>query len=169
MPLAKKRGFYSILLLLSFSVMPSMPVLAESFIGEVVAVSSGDTIKVLRAGRVIAVRLEGIDCPDKEQGYSEEAKRFTEDFVFGKKVAVKVSRLNRRGQVVGQVILADGKNLNEALVKAGLAWWRISSSRDQRLGRLEREARNKRLGLWQEARPLPPWEYPNQRKLAMTR
>ena len=36
---------------------------AQTFTGEVVGISDGDTIKVLRSGQETKIRLEGIVCP----------------------------------------------------------------------------------------------------------
>ena len=37
---------------------------AADFSGRVVGVTDGDTISVMRDGRAVRVRLEGIDCPE---------------------------------------------------------------------------------------------------------
>jgi micrococcal nuclease len=56
--------------------------------------------------------------------------------------------------------LPDGRNLNQELVRAGLAWWyRQYAKRDQVLAALEQEARAAKRGLWVEASPVPPWEW----------
>jgi endonuclease YncB( thermonuclease family) len=38
---------------------------ADSFTGKVVGVADGDTIKVMRMGKAVKVRLHGIDSPEK--------------------------------------------------------------------------------------------------------
>lgn len=42
-----------------------IPSLLHAFEGKVVGVSDGDTIKVLKDGKQVRVRLSSIDCPEK--------------------------------------------------------------------------------------------------------
>jgi micrococcal nuclease len=138
---------------------------AEEFTGKVVGVSDGDTIKVLRAGKQVRVRLSGIDCPEKRQAFGKRAKRFTSDLVFAKTVTVKVMDIDRYKRIVGEVILEDGTNLNHALVRAGLAWWyQRYAPGDRELERLEKSARENKRGLWADPDPLPPWEFRKRRR-----
>jgi len=60
----------------------------KSFTGKCVGISDGDTISVLRDGKAVKIRLEGIDCPEKRQAFGKRAKQFTSDLLFGKKLKV---------------------------------------------------------------------------------
>ena len=60
---------------------------------------------------------------------------------------------------MGNLILADGRNLGRELVGSGYAWWFHKYSKDASLGKLEAEARKKRIGLWVDADPVTPWEW----------
>ena len=63
-------------------------------------------------------------------------------------------------RTIGEVILPDGMNLNQELVKQGWCWWyREYAPGDTELKKLEREAREERKGLWAAAHPVPPWEW----------
>ncbi len=67
---------------------------------------------------------------------------------------------DRYGRLLGWVELPGGSTLNETLVAEGLAWhYRRYAPREARLARLEEEARAARRGLWQEANPVPPWQW----------
>jgi len=101
-------------------ILPSL-LLAASFQGKVVSVSDGDTIKVLKDGKQVKIRLAAIDCPEKGQPYGQKAKRFTADMVAGKTVKVWETDTDRYGRIVGFVFVGD-KNLNKELLSAGLAW-----------------------------------------------
>ena len=81
------------------------------------------------------------------------AKQFTSGLAFGKTVVVRVRGRDRYGRTIGDVILPDGRNLNQELVRAGYAWWFRRYSADQRLAALEAQARASRRGLW--ADPIP--------------
>lgn len=131
--------------------------------GQVVAVTDGDTIKVLRDQRQYKIRLNGIDAPEKKQAYGQKAKSYLSSLVFGKKVTVIVRDTDRYGRYVGDVMIG-GKSANESMVAAGLAWFYAEYSKDQALAALEREAKAKRLGLWVESSPTPPWKYRHKKK-----
>ncbi|HEV8620717.1 MAG TPA: hypothetical protein VGQ79_06805 [Nitrospiraceae bacterium] len=49
----------------------------EEFSGPVVSVLDGDTIEVLHNSRAERIRLNGIDCPEKGQGFGKRAKQAT--------------------------------------------------------------------------------------------
>ena len=58
------------------------------------------------------------------------------------------------------MILPDGDNLNQILVKEGMCWWyRKYAPGNTVLEELETDAREKRMGLWAETQPIPPWEW----------
>ena len=52
--------------------------------GRCVAVSDGDTIKVLATGRELRIRVAWIDCPELGQAFGRRAKQFMRALVFGK-------------------------------------------------------------------------------------
>ena len=45
------------------------------------------------------------------------------ELAFGKIVKVMPRATDRYGRIVGDVVLPDGRVLNEELVRVGLAWW----------------------------------------------
>lgn len=127
--------------------------------GKVVGISDGDTIKILYKNRQLKVRLYGIDCPERTQPFGFKAKKLTSQLCFGKMVQVISHGKDRYGRILGEVILPDGKNLNEELVKNGFAWYYEKYVNDPALYRLEREAREEELGLWIQSNPTPPWDF----------
>lgn len=132
---------------------------AEEFSGPVVGVTDGDTITVLRAGQPERVRLLGIDAPEKRQAHGAQAKAFVSSLAHGTTVTVRTTERDRNGRILGEVLLPDGRSLNQELVRAGYAWWFRRYSRDPVLARLEQEAREGRRGLWADRAPEPPWDY----------
>jgi micrococcal nuclease len=129
--------------------------------GKVVAVADGDTITVQQEMGPAKIRLQGIDAPEKAQPSGEQAKQFTTGLVLGKNVSVEVITKDKYGRTVGIVFVGEPPQcLNDELLRAGLAWWfRKYSPGDQRLARLEEEARKAKRGLWAEAHPVPPWQW----------
>jgi endonuclease YncB( thermonuclease family) len=124
------------------------------FTGKVVGVTDGDTIKVMHHGKAEKIRLSGIDCPEKKQPFGTRAKQFTSQQAFGKEVTIREAGRDRYGRTLADVILPDGRNLNQELLKAGLAWWFRKYSKNVRLGELERQAREAKRGLWVESQPV---------------
>ena len=87
----KKRPI-AILFILVALICPS---LLFAFEGKVVGISDGDTIKVLKDGKHVKIRLAAIDCPEKKQPYGQKAKQFTADLVAGKVVKVWETDIDR--------------------------------------------------------------------------
>jgi Staphylococcal nuclease homologue len=60
-------------------------------------------------------------------------------------------------RTIGDVILPDGMNLNQELVRHGWCWWyRKYAPGDTVLEGLEKDAREAQKGLWVDAAPIPP-------------
>lgn len=131
-----------------------------SFIGKVTAIKDGDTYKVLYEGKEVSIRLAHIDCPEKKQPFGKRAKQFSSDICFGKVVTIKTKgKTDRNSRIIGEIILKDGTNVNKALVRNGLAWHFKKYSADKEYAQLELLARKKQVGLWQDKKPIAPWEW----------
>ena len=130
----------------------------ERFAGRVVGVTAGATISVMRDGRSVRVRLEGIDCPERGQDFGQRAKQFTSEIAFGKDAAIEVRDVDRYGRLVARVKV-DGEDVSLALVRAGLAWHYTKYSRDPKLAEAEMAAKSAKLGLWSSSAPIPPWVF----------
>jgi len=86
----------------------------------VVGVHDGDTITCLTPDKVqVKIRLHGIDAPELKQPFGNWAKQALSEMVFGKDVEVHSSGKDRYGQTIGH-IRADGKDVNEEMVAAGI-------------------------------------------------
>jgi endonuclease YncB( thermonuclease family) len=147
----------AILLLMFFGF--TIPCHSENFMAQAVGLMDGDTISVLHDGREEVIRLNGIDCPEKNQAYGKKAKNFTSEKVLNKFVTIEAHDVDRDGRIIADVLLPDGTNLNHELVKEGLAWWFFKYSEDETLKALEVEARNEKRGLWRDPIPIPPWVF----------
>ncbi|NIQ02092.1 MAG: hypothetical protein GWN10_15970 [Nitrospinaceae bacterium] len=128
--------------------------------GTVTAVHDGDTFTLKSGSSFYKIRLAEVDAPELGQTFGRQAREFTRHRVLGKRVRVNVALTDRYGRRIGEVIVEDGRVLNEELVHAGLAWYyRVNPVKNPRLQKLEREAFAHRLGLWLVDPPLPPWEF----------
>jgi micrococcal nuclease len=135
----------------------------ENYTGKCVGVTDGDTILVIKAGRAVKVRLEGIDCPELGQDYGTRAKQFTSMLVFGKDVQVKEYYPDKYHRMVARVAVG-GQDVSLELVRAGLAWHFKRYSSYHLLKEAEKEARRAKAGLWSMPNPVPPWKYRKSRK-----
>jgi endonuclease YncB( thermonuclease family) len=146
--------------LVSFAALAVGALSAEDFTGKVVGISDGDTIRIMHNGVPERVRLWGIDCPESKQAFGSRARQFNDDLAFGQIVTVRVRDIARYKRTVAEIILPDGRNLNQELVRAGLAWWYQHYARRELILRdLEQEVRAARLGVWADPSPVPPWEW----------
>ncbi len=138
---------------------------AEVITGRVVAVADGDTITVLDADKVQhKIRLSGIDAPEKKQAFGNRSKESLSDMVFERTVNVETEKRDRYGREIGKVLF-DGKDVNLVQVERGMAWFyrqyeREQPRNDRRLYEAaEQAARAGKRGLWNDADPVPPWEF----------
>ncbi len=135
---------------------------AADFHAKVIHIADGDTITVLNeTNEQIKIRLNGIDCPEKLQTYGNKAKQFTKNLVHGQMVTIKVYGTDRYGRTIGNVIVGDGRNLSQELVRAGYAWWFFKYSDNEQLGIFEVKAKIEKVGLWKDKNPVPPWIFRN--------
>jgi micrococcal nuclease len=156
----KQRMSFFIRCPLLFALLVSPSFAQKSFVGKVVSVTDGDTIRVMRGGVSVPVRLYGIDSPEKRQPFYAKAKKITGDLAFSKMVTVNVRTTDRWKRSVAEVVLPDGRMLNHEIVRTGFAWWfRQHAPKDATLARLEHEARRERRGLWVDSHPVAPWDW----------
>ena len=114
---------------------------AADFGGLIVSVLDGDTIEVLHNQHPERIRLSGIDCPEKGQAYGKRAKQAASELAFDKEVTIQTHGHDKYRRTIGDVILPDGMNHNQELVKQGWCWWyRKHAPENTVLRGLERES-----------------------------
>ncbi|MGL6100461.1 MAG: thermonuclease family protein, partial [Fusobacteriaceae bacterium] len=127
--------------------------------GKVIKVADGDTITVLSKGKSHRVRFYGVDAPEKDQEYGLKSLDILKKLLLNKTVDIKEKEKDQYGRIVGTVYL-DGENINLRQVKDGNAWWyRFFAEDEIELKNAEKEAREKKLGLWKSDSNTPPWEF----------
>ncbi len=145
--------------LLALLIIPSTA-LAAGFSARVIGVVDGDTIEVLRNERRERIELHGIDCPERGQPYGKRAAQATSDLIVGKQVEIVKRGTDRDKHIVADVLLQDGRNLNQSLVLNGWCWWsRQYAANDLALQQAEEVAKVTKKGLWADPDPVPPWLY----------
>jgi endonuclease YncB( thermonuclease family) len=139
---------------------------AAEILGTVVSVSDGDTITVLDSSHTQhKIRLSGIDAPEKRQAFGQRSKQTLSDLVIQQQVTVEWSKRDRYGRVVGKVVLPSGADVNLQQIRRGMAWHYKQYEQEQTpadrvaYAGAEEAARERRVGLWQDAEPMSPWQY----------
>jgi micrococcal nuclease len=133
--------------------------------GKIVGVTDGDTVKLLTADFTeIKVRLEGIDCPEKNQAFGQKAKQYASDLCFDKQVTLQKTGEDKYGRTLGYIILPDGRNLNKEMLKGGYAWHYKKYNQSKEFADLEEQARIAKKGLWSDPHAMAPWEFRKMKK-----
>ena len=133
--------------------------------GKVVAITDGDTIKVLDDldKGVLKIRLNKIDAPEKKQAFGQKSKQYLSNLVFGKQVIIRFKEIDRYGRILG-LIYINGVEVNLQMVKAGMAWHYAYYDKTPAYIEAEKKARASKVGLWIDPEPISPYEFRKSRK-----
>ena len=132
--------------------------------GQVVRVSDGDTVTLQTQDSTIKIRLAGIDAPETKMPHGPQAKAHLAALVLGKHVHAIAQKKDRYGRTIATLML-NTKDVNLAMVQAGMAWHYKQYEREQTevqaltYARTELVARGEGRGLWGEADAVPPWAW----------
>lgn len=118
----------------------------------------GDSVVVVFNNKKLHIELGGIDCPELEQDFGEEAKAFTKSFIYKKKVTVEILNYDEQDRIIGRISLS-GTDLSLALIEEGLAWYNKKNGSDKTLSKAQKKAKKAKIGLWKQAKPTPPWTF----------
>ena len=156
---------HAVTTVLAVGALLSFSVYAETLTGRIVGISDGDTVTLLDANqRQYKIRLTGIDAPEKKMPFGQRSKEHLSDLIFNKDVQVETEKLDRYGRTLGKVLL-NRNDINLAMINAVLAWhykkYQHEQSGSDRLlyAHAEEQARQQRIGLWRDPKPIPPWEW----------
>jgi endonuclease YncB( thermonuclease family) len=142
----------------------AVALLAQTRTASVLSIGDGDTMRVREGNRTLNVRLACIDAPESSQApFGNQARQQLQALApVGSSVELQIKATDRYGRSVAE-LTRGGRNLNQALVASGVAfvyWQYIAGCDRQTYGRLETEARLKRLGIWGISGGLTrPWDY----------
>ncbi len=138
--------------------------ISKKSIYKVIKVYDGDSIKVKGHKLIFIVRLVGIDAPETGgysytgQPFSMQAKKFLQDSIEGKKVALKSYGLGGYNRQLAEVFI-NNKNINLEILKKGLAEvYRGKTAKGIKKSlylKAQARARKNRRGIWS----LDPGEY----------
>ncbi len=133
--------------------------------GRVVKIVDGDTYDLLTAdNRVLRIRMNGIDAPEKGQAYAQKSKEYLGQLCFKQTIRVQWYSKDRNGRYIADGYLPDGRSLSLEMIRAGYAWHFKKYSSDSVLSEAEIKAKKKRAGLWVDPNPEAPWAKRAHRK-----
>jgi len=128
-------------------------------------VLDGDRIQLkTQLGKILIMKLQGIDAPEIEQPYGKDARDKLVSTLKGKKFWLVGSGLNKKREVIVRALYTKKGGelvyINDELVKAGYAWWDAQQpTKDKYLKNYQAEAQKKKLGLWEAEDPISPWAW----------
>ena len=136
---------------------------AEILTGKVVSVTDGDTIKILTKNKTLyKIRLNCIDAPERSQAFGKKSKANLSKLIAGRVVDVQYKKTDRYGRILG-TIFSDNHDINLRQIKDGYAWVYRRYCKRNDYYKAEEYARDRKLGLWYDKKPVPPWEYRHRR------
>ena len=149
----------------------------RSFECMVERVLDGDTVSCglkSSGGTYVKIRLYGVDAPEiehrnkktglvskKGQPFGSEAMDALHSKVYGSVINVDVINVDRYKRLVG-VLNIGNRNINREMVSEGWSWaYRQYLDRPHASEYItaEEQARSKKLALWKQSNPQPPWEF----------
>lgn len=126
--------------------------------GVVVGVPDGDTLAIRIDRQVLNVDLRRIDAPEIGQPYGAQARDSLAALCADRTVKLDELGIDTGRRIVGEVE-CDGVDAAEEQVRRGLAWTAKRKRRDAQLEELQSRARSEHRGLWEQDKPVPPWEW----------
>jgi len=132
----------------------------------VVKIADGDTLTALSADlQQVKCRLYGIDAPEKKQAFGQASKLSLAELSFGRTALIDIVGRDRYGRAICRVAVA-GIDVNKEQIARGMAWMYREYAKDSAYSDAESAAQARRVGIWRDARPVPPWTF---RKAARNR
>ena len=129
----------------------------------------GDTIDVLYDEQVLRVRLQGIDSPEWDQPFGQQATAHLSGLIQGREVSIFYESHDSYGRLLGKIFV-DGYDINLRMIKDGFAWWyryyrdQLSLEDQVLYGSAETYSRSLKLGLWKSDNPINPYEWRKLKK-----
>jgi len=159
-----KNLLVKILLVFPLLLAPLLAI-AQTTPATVVSIGDGDTLRIRQSGQVTTIRLACVDAPERSQKPfgSQSTSRLKQLLPLGTPVQVRTITRDRYGRTVAELYVS-GRSVNLQMVKDGQAVvYRqylsgCTATKDQYL-QAETQARQGRLGFWNQQSPTMPWDY----------
>lgn len=140
---------------------------AEQLSGYVIGIADGDTLTLLVDQQPHKIRVVGIDAPERRQPFGERSKQNLAALAFNKNAIADCTKNDRYKPDLCKVMV-EGQDVGLKQITDGMAWWYRKYSHEQtpsdRVAYEQAEvmANRKRVGLWADEEPVPPWKWRKQ-------
>jgi micrococcal nuclease len=126
---------------------------------QVVGVADGDTLTALSANfERVKCRLYGIDAPEKKQAFGQASKLSLAQLSFGRSASIDIVGRDRYGRAICKIAVA-GVDVNKEQLVRGMAWMYRQYAKDSSYSDAEGRAQLRRVGIWRDNQPVPPWNF----------
>lgn len=129
----------------------------------VMGVIDGDTFVALEGRRQDTVRLFGIDAPEADQEYGEQAAGELRKMISGKDVVIIPKGKDKYGRTVARVF-CGGEDVSLWMLRKGLAWYMEDYCKNKNYRKAYLRARAGGKGLWSSRNPVNPKYFRMQHK-----
>lgn len=127
--------------------------------GQVVKIIDGDTFDLLTPQKkLLRIRMNGIDCPERKQDFYQAAKNALSAYIFRKEVRLVITGRDRNKRNIATVF-RNNQDINLAMIRNGYAWHYKKYSSDTAYAKAELQARSERKGLWSRKDAQAPWDF----------
>lgn len=166
MQMGRLIAFWVLFLGANTSVCQAQSLANKTFMARVIGITDGDTMEVLYQKRPIKIRLAHIDAPEQRnsQPFGKNAKQALSTLCFAQQVTVYAANYDRYKRLVAVIVNQKKQNVNQEMLKLGMAWHFTKYSSHESYAQLETAARKQKIGLWQDANPTPPWNWRKPKK-----
>ena len=152
-----KLKLYELVILAAAVCLSPCAIAAQSY--RVVKIADGDTLTALSENmQQVKCRLYGIDAPEKKQAYGQASKMSLAQLSFGRSAQIDIVGRDRYGRAICRVAVG-GVDVNKEQIARGMAWMYRQYADDRSYSDAEMVAQLRRVGIWREARPVPPWAF----------
>ena len=112
---------YGSVFVLALSIILAVPLADEtnSVSGTVSRVTDGDTFHLL--GLDPAIRVWGLDAPERKQAGGSDAMRAMRSLISGTTLDCRVRDIDRYHRIVAQCFLPDGRDIAAEMIRIGVA------------------------------------------------
>jgi micrococcal nuclease len=156
----KKSGIAAVLLLL----LTSLPAIAQTS-AKVISTGDGDTLRVNSQGKNLTIRLACIDAPESSQRPwgQQSATKLKQLLPPGQAVQIREVEKDRYGRVVAELFVGS-QSVNLQMVSQGQAvvyrsYLNACAATQAQYLQAEAQAKQKRLGFWNQSNPVMPWDF----------
>lgn len=143
-----------------FTALPSQ---AETLVGRVVAITDGDTLTLLVDRQQHKISIAGIAAPERVQSFGMASQANLGQMAFQQQATANCLRQGSGG--LRCKVFVNGQDVGLRQLADGMAWWNGKNTGDQfpedrvSYEQAEMMAKFRRLGLWSESNPTPPWDW----------